>query len=101
MVIGLSSISAWLCLKSNSIWPAVIWHGGHNLFIQQIFLMLTVDTGIIYCFVDDFGIGILATSVILGIIFWTKRSGLWRTPAVVRIFEQKGLLQHTTAEAVA
>jgi len=73
MVIGLNSISAWLCLKSKSIWPAVIWHGGHNLFNQQIFLMMTIDTGITYYFVDDFGLGILVTSITLGIIFWIKR----------------------------
>jgi len=37
---------------------------------------MTVDTGITYYFVDDFGIGVLAASIILGIIFWIKRSEL-------------------------
>jgi len=75
-VFGYSSISAWLRLKSNSIWPAVLWHGGHNLFIQQIFMMMTLDTGVTYYFVDDFGIGVLVASFILGVFFWTKRSEL-------------------------
>jgi len=75
-VLGYSSIAAWLRLKSKSIWPVVLWHGGHNLFIQQIFMMMTVDTGVTYYFVDDFGIGVLAASIILGIIFWAKRSEL-------------------------
>jgi len=44
-VMGYSILTAWLRLKSGSIWPAVLWHGGHNLFIQQIFMMLTRDTG--------------------------------------------------------
>ena len=75
-VIGYSVLTAWLRLKSGSIWPAVLWHGGHNLFILQIFLMMTTDTGITYYFVDDFGIGILIASLIMGIVFWKKRSEL-------------------------
>jgi len=73
-VIGYSILTAWLRLKSGSIWPVVLWHGGHNLFIQQIFMMLTTDTGITYYFVDDFGAGIFIAAIIMGIVFWNKRS---------------------------
>ncbi len=79
-VLGMSIFTAWLRLKSGSIWPAVLWHGGHNLFIQQIFLDMTVDTGITEYFVDDFGIGVLLSMIVLGYIFWRKRSELPRTP---------------------
>ena len=75
-VIGYSVITAWLRLKSGSLWPVVLWHAGHNLFIQQIFMMMTKDTGVTYYFVDDFGIGILIASIIMGIVFWNKRSDL-------------------------
>ena len=75
-VIGYSILTAWLRLKSGSLWPVVLWHGGHNLFIQQIFMMMTKDTGVTYYFVDDFGIGILIASIIMGIAFWKKRSEL-------------------------
>lgn len=75
-VFGYSSITAWLRIKSKSIWPVVLWHGGHNLFIQQIFMMMTVNTGTTYYFVDDFGIGVLAASITLGVVFWIKRSEL-------------------------
>ncbi len=69
-VLGMSIFTAWLRLKSGSIWPAVLWHGGHNLFIQQIFLDMTVDMGITDYFVDDFGIGVLLSMIVLGYIFW-------------------------------
>jgi membrane protease YdiL (CAAX protease family) len=72
-VIGYSILTAWLRIKSGSIWPAVIWHGGHNLFIQQIFLSMTTDTGITKYIVDDFGVGVFFASIILGTIFWRKR----------------------------
>ena len=75
-VIGYSVLTAWLRLKSGSLWPVVLWHGGHNLFIQQIFLMMTKDTGVTDYFVDDFGVGILIASLIMGIVFWKKRSEL-------------------------
>lgn len=79
-VFGMSILTAWLRVKSGSIWPAVLWHGGHNLFIQQIFLDMTADTGITEYFVDDFGIGVLLASVGIGYIFWRKRSELPSTP---------------------
>jgi len=75
-VFGYSSFTAWLRLRSGSIWPSVMWHGGHNLFIQQVFLDLTRDTGPTEYFVDDFGIGVLLTSLVLGYIFWRRRTEL-------------------------
>jgi membrane protease YdiL (CAAX protease family) len=75
-VFGMSIFTAWLRLKSGSMWPTVLWHGGHNLFVQQIFLDMTVDTTITEYFVDDFGIGVLLASLVVGYIFWRKRSEL-------------------------
>jgi len=75
-VFGYSCLTAWLRLRSRSIWPAVMWHGGHNLFVQQIFLDLTKDTGPTKYFVDDFGVGVLLASLVLGYIFWRRRTEL-------------------------
>jgi len=75
-VLGMSFFVAWLRLKSGSIWSAVLWHGAHNLFIQQIFLGMTTDTGVTRYVVDDFGLGVLFSVLILGYIFWRKRSEL-------------------------
>jgi len=38
--------------------------------------MMTKDTGVTDYFVDDFGIGVLIASLIMGIVFWKKRSEL-------------------------
>lgn len=75
-VLGMSFLTAWLRLKTGSLWPAVLWHGSHNLFIQQVFLNLTTDTGITEYIVDDFGVGVLLAALTLGYIFWRKRSEL-------------------------
>jgi membrane protease YdiL (CAAX protease family) len=73
-VIGMGFLTAWLRIKSGSIWPVVIWHGAHNLFIQQVFLDMTFDTGITEFFVDDFGIGLTISFLFIGYVFWRKLS---------------------------
>jgi membrane protease YdiL (CAAX protease family) len=75
-VVGLSFFTAWLRLRSGSLWPVAVWHGAHNLFVQQIFLDLTRDTGQTYRFVDDFGLGVLIASAVLGVMAWARRAEL-------------------------
>jgi hypothetical protein len=53
-----------------------LWHGNHNLLIQSVFLRMTADTGVTDYFVDDFGVGVLLSSVALGFFFWRKRGQL-------------------------
>jgi membrane protease YdiL (CAAX protease family) len=71
-VLGMAVLTTWLRIESGSIWPAVIWHGAHNLFVQQIFLSMTLDTGLTEYFVDDFGMGLSIAFLIIGLIFWRK-----------------------------
>jgi uncharacterized protein len=68
MVVADSFILAWLTLRSGSLWPAAIFHGSHNLFIQSIFTPLTRDTGPTKYIVDEFGIGLVVTITIAAII---------------------------------
>lgn len=75
-VLGMSFVVAWLRLKTGSIWPAVLWHGNHNVLIQGTFLRLTMETGITEFLVDDFGIGLTLSMLVLAFIFWRKRSEL-------------------------
>jgi len=78
MVVADSFIMAWLTLRSNSLWPAAICHGSHNLFIQSIFTPLTRDTGPTKYVIDEFGIGLVVTIGIGAIVVWrsfTRRVG--------------------------
>lgn len=76
LVMGLSAMTAWMRLKSGSIWPPVIWHGVHNLLIQGTFLSMTMDTGVSEYIVDDFGMGVMMTGVLLAAVFLRRGSGL-------------------------
>jgi membrane protease YdiL (CAAX protease family) len=72
-ILGMSVLTAWLRLKTGSIWPSVLWHGAHNAFIQGVFLNMTIDGPFTDYLVDDFGFGVLVSSLVFGIIFWRKR----------------------------
>jgi membrane protease YdiL (CAAX protease family) len=80
-VIAESFILAWLTLRSGSLWPAAILHASHNLFIQSIFTPLTQDTGKTKYIIDEFGIGLVITTVIGAIVVLRRqsRSGGLRT----------------------
>jgi membrane protease YdiL (CAAX protease family) len=70
MVVADSFILAWLTLRSKSLWPAAIFHGSHNLFIQSIFTPLTTDTGPTKYIIDEFGIGLVVTVTIAALLAW-------------------------------
>lgn len=70
MVVADSFVLAWLTLRSNSLWPAAIFHGSHNLFIQSILTPLTRDTGRTNYIIDEFGVGLVITVGIAAVITW-------------------------------
>lgn len=70
MVVADSFILAWITLRSRSLWPAAIFHGSHNLFIQSILTPLTRDTGRTNYIIDEFGIGLVVTVGIAALICW-------------------------------
>ena len=70
MVVAGSFILAWLVLRAQSLWPAAIFHASHNLFVQSICTPLTRDTGPTKYIIDEFGIGLVITSVIGAVIVY-------------------------------
>ena len=74
MVVADSFILAWLTLRSKSLWPAAIFHGSHNLFIQSIFTPLTRDTGPTKYVIDEFGLGLVVTVGIAALLVWRTQS---------------------------
>lgn len=81
-VIGLSFFTARLRLLSGSIWPCVVWHGTHNLLIQQILYDLTIPSARTHYFIDDFGIGVLVASLVLGLTAWAAQARSQEPPVV-------------------
>ena len=70
MVVGISFPLAWLRLRSGSVWPAVILHASHNLFIQGFFDTVTVDTGVTKYLLSEFGAVLALAAAVIGVLFW-------------------------------
>jgi membrane protease YdiL (CAAX protease family) len=72
-VIAMSVMLAWLRLKSCSLWTAVLFHASHNLFIQQFFDPITVDTGRTRYVAGEFGLGLSVVLICFAAYFWRRR----------------------------
>ncbi len=70
MVMGSCFAYTWLRLKSNSVWTAVLLHGGHNFIIQAVLDPLTINTGRTLYVSTEFGIGLAAAGIVVGVVFW-------------------------------
>jgi CAAX protease family protein len=72
--VSVSFILAWLRLKSDSLWPAAVFHASHNLFVPIIFDNLTRDTGATLWYTTVFGAALATTSAVFALYFWTRRT---------------------------
>ncbi len=72
MVMGLSFLFAWLRIQSGSLWPAAVLHASHNLFVQAIFTPLTAQTSLTPYIIDEFGVGLALTGIVVALILWQR-----------------------------
>ena len=71
---AMSVMLAWLRLRSNSLWTAVLFHGVHNVAIQGVFDGSTIDTSMTKWVTTEFGIGLTIVSVLMATYFWNRRA---------------------------
>lgn len=92
MVVGISVPMAWLRLRSGSVWPAVLLHASHNLFIQAFFDRVTVDTGPTKYLLSEFGAVLALSAAMTGYIFWSQaRRASAPVPASTRTHPSPGI----------
>jgi membrane protease YdiL (CAAX protease family) len=70
-VFALTVIISWLRMASNSVWPAVFFHAGHNYFDQVVFQTLTTGENSSY-FVGETGFITVIITVIIAVIILLK-----------------------------
>src|SRR5580692_400073 len=87
MIISTSFISAWLRLKSQSLWPPVVLHASHNLFIQTVFDSVVRDTGKTLWYTTEFGAALAVVTAGFATYFWTRRAEVELSQASVVIQE--------------
>ncbi|MFH1593895.1 MAG: CPBP family intramembrane glutamic endopeptidase [Candidatus Omnitrophota bacterium] len=65
---------SWLRLRSGSVWPAVLLHASHNLYIQRFFDPITTETSSISKYmIGESGIVMMVILIGLASIFWGLR----------------------------
>jgi uncharacterized protein len=73
-LVSTSVILAWLRLKSDSLWPAAVFHASHNVFVPCVFDNLILNTGSTLWYTTEFGAALAITCIPLAIYFWSRRS---------------------------
>lgn len=72
MILGMSVILAYFTFKSNSLWPAALYHSVHNIYIQKIFTPLTITNEKSAFWIDEYGFMIPIITTLFAIYFWRK-----------------------------
>ncbi|WP_242220328.1 CPBP family intramembrane glutamic endopeptidase [Bacillus cereus group sp. BfR-BA-01380] len=74
-MISVTFIANYLRVRSNSVWPTIILHASHNLFVQALFDEITISKGISRYITTEFGAGLAllySLAAILVIIRYKK-----------------------------
>ncbi len=69
-VVAFNFVLTWLRLRSGSIWPGVLAHAAHNIWIQQLFTAATRNTGHTNWWIDEFGAGLAIGLSLLAFACW-------------------------------
>jgi len=73
-VVAMASVLAWLRLKSGSLWTGVVFHGSHNLFVQQVFDRVTINRGWSAYVTTEFGVGLAIAYTLVAICLYRVSS---------------------------
>lgn len=68
-VVSIGVVLAYYSFKSNSLWPAVILHSSHNLYIQKIFTPITINGPTSHFYIDEFGIMLPIIMTLMALYF--------------------------------
>ena len=71
-LMSMSVIITYIRLKTHSLWPAVVFHMSHNIFLQKYFDPITSANANSAWFLDEFGAVLPLGILILAVIYWRK-----------------------------
>lgn len=72
MIVAISVIMTYYTFKSNSLWPAALFHSVHNICIQKIFTPITATTENSSYWIDEYGMMIPIVTTLFAVYFWRK-----------------------------
>ena len=71
-IISISFVLTYYTFKSNSLWPAVIFHAVSNVYVQKIFPPLTEQVENSEHWLGENGIMFALVTLVFGLVFWRK-----------------------------
>lgn len=72
MITSMSVIMAYYTFRSKSLWPAIFFHGAHNIYIQKIFSPLTTSDDHTRFWIDEYGLMIPVIVTLMAIYYWRR-----------------------------
>ncbi len=72
MITAMSVIMTYFTFKSKSMWPAILFHAAHNVYIDKIFDPLTIKGENTVLWAGEDGLMIPITTSMVALYFWRK-----------------------------
>jgi membrane protease YdiL (CAAX protease family) len=92
-VIGVSFMHTWLRLRSQSVWPSVLFHAAGNAF-QAALQAATVEDGVTQYLTTEYGAGFAVAGLLVGLWFWSRRREA--VPASIRPDQDRAVRRETS-----
>lgn len=72
MTVGLSFIMTYLRIRSASVWPAVVMHAAHNIYVLTILQPMTIQYSETWRYTSEFGFVLPLVVLGLGLLAWRR-----------------------------
>ena len=72
-VTAFNFVLVWMRLRRGSIWPGVLAHSAHNIWMQEVFSPATRNTGSTSWWIDEFGDGLAMCLTLLALLCWADQ----------------------------
>jgi membrane protease YdiL (CAAX protease family) len=72
MITSMSVILTYFTFMSGSLWPAVMFHAAHNIYVQKIFMPLTIEVEGTKMWTDEYGLMIPIVVTLFALYYWRK-----------------------------
>lgn len=71
-LVSMSFVMTYIRYKTDSLWPAVIFHMSHNAFLQKFFAPMTEETAKTVWYADEFGLALPVAASFFALAYWRK-----------------------------
>lgn len=72
MIVSMSVMMTYFTFRSGSMWPAILFHGAHNIFILDFFIDVTIETETSIFWAGEYGLMIAITTTLFAAFFLRK-----------------------------